>query len=195
VQNQFRSDPEAQKVLNILRQGETDVINGNLLTLPVGGGLLYVQPVYVKSSTGTQFPLLQKVFVSFGDKVGFANTLSEALDQVFGSGVVANPDTGTPTPSPSPTPTPSPTNPNGSESRAALAQALSDAQKAIQDGQTALANGDFAAYGEAQDALKKALARAIDAEAALDGTAGTGTAAPTLQPSAKPSSAAAPASA
>ena len=123
VQNQFRSDTEAQKVLNILRQGETDVINGNLLTLPVGGGLLYVQPVYVKSSQGTQFPLLQKVFVSFGDQVGFADTLSGALDQVFGDRGRAEPDTGTPTPTPTPTPspTPTPTNPDGSESRAALA--------------------------------------------------------------------------
>jgi uncharacterized membrane protein (UPF0182 family) len=194
VQNQFRSDTEAQKVLNILRQGETDVINGNLLTLPVGGGLLYVQPVYVKSSTGTQFPLLQKVFVLFGDKVGFADTLSGALDQVFGAGVVSNPNAGTPTPTP--TPTPSPTNPGGAESRAALAQALSDAQKAIQDGQTALAKGDFAAYGQAQDALKKALASAIDAEAKLDGTASKGAATPTPQPTATPSkAAAAPASA
>jgi uncharacterized membrane protein (UPF0182 family) len=192
VQNQFRSDTEAQKVLNILRQGETDVINGNLLTLPVGGGLLYVQPVYVKSSTGTQFPLLQKVFVSFGEKVGFADTLSGALDQVFGAGVVSNPNGGTPSPTPTPTPTPAPTNPGGAESRAALAQALSDAQKAIQDGQTALAKGDFAAYGQAQDALKKALASAIEAEAKLDGTASKDAAIPTPQPTATPSKAAAP---
>ena len=106
VQNQFRSDTEAQKVLNILRQGETDVINGNLLTLPVGGGLLYVQPVYVKSSSGTQFPLLQKVFVSFGDQVGFADTLSGALDQVFGERGRAEPRLGDRYPEPTPTPTP-----------------------------------------------------------------------------------------
>ena len=192
VQTQFRSDTEAQNVLNLLRQGETDVVNGNLLTLPVGGGLLYVQPVYVKSSTGTQFPLLRKVFVSFGDKVGFASTLSEALDQVFGDGVVATPDPGTPTPDPG-TPTPSPTNPDSSESRAALAQALADAQQAITDGQAALAKGDFAAYGEAQDALQRALARAIDAESKLDGTSSAGTATP--QPTATPSAAASPASA
>ena len=50
----------------------------------MGGGLLYVQPVYVQSSSGTQYPLLRKVLVSFGDKIGFADTLQEALDQVFG---------------------------------------------------------------------------------------------------------------
>src|SRR3712207_7787411 len=32
------------------------------------------------------FPLLQKVLVNYGDRVGYANTLAEALDQVFGAG-------------------------------------------------------------------------------------------------------------
>ncbi|MDK8237412.1 UPF0182 family membrane protein [Actinomyces urogenitalis] len=84
VQNNFDSDSTASQVLNLLSQQGSQVIKGNLLTLPVGGGLLYVQPVYVQSSSGTQYPLLRKVLVSFGDKVGFADTLSEALDQVFG---------------------------------------------------------------------------------------------------------------
>lgn len=178
VQNQFRADPEAQNVLNILRQGETDVINGNLLTLPVGGGLLYVQPVYVRSSQGTQFPLLQKVFVSFGDDVGFADTLSEALDEVFGEGVAEPQDPGVDPEDPAdPTPEPEPdpgTEPELAEARAALALALADAQQALTDGQAALAEGDFAAYGEAQDDLERALSRAIAAEARLDGVTGGG---------------------
>lgn len=84
VQNNFDSDSTASQVLNLLSQQGSQVIKGNLLTLPVGGGLLYVQPVYVQSSSGTQYPLLRKVLVSFGDKVGFADTLSGALDLVFG---------------------------------------------------------------------------------------------------------------
>jgi uncharacterized membrane protein (UPF0182 family) len=193
VQNQFRADPEAQNVLNILRQGETDVINGNLLTLPVGGGLLYVQPVYVKSSSGTQFPLLQKVFVSFGDEVGFADTLSEALDQIFGEGTAEpqDPDVDPVTPTPTPDEPDAEPDPDLTEARQALAQALADAQKAITDGEAALADGDFAAYGEAQDALERALARAIAAEArldeAVDGGGDAASASPTPSPSASAS--------
>ncbi|MCB2412103.1 UPF0182 family protein [Demequina sp. TTPB684] len=178
VQNQFRSDPEAQNVLNLLRQGETDVINGNLLTLPVGGGLLYVQPVYVRSSQGTQFPLLQKVFVSFGDEVGFADTLSGALDQVFGSGAtddipdptdpVDGQDPDEPAEPDEPTEPAEPVDPDASAARADLRTALADAQQALLDGQDALTEGDFAAYGEAQAALAEALGRAAQAEAALD---------------------------
>ena len=53
---------------------------GNLLTLPVGGGLLYVQPVYIKrqAAEGT-YPVLQFVAASFGKDVGFGQTLDEAL--------------------------------------------------------------------------------------------------------------------
>jgi len=186
VQNNFNSDPGAQETLNLLRQGETDVVSGNLLTLPVGGGLLYVQPVYVQSSSGTQVPLLRKVFVSFGDEVGFADTLQEALDQVFGEGAAPDtdepvdevepdteldpgdvPDTSEPTPTPSESepatdPTAAP-----DDAQAALEDALARAQQALLDGQEALADGDFAAYGEAQEELEQAIEDAILAEEAL----------------------------
>lgn len=84
VQGIFDSNTTVSQTLNLLSQQGSEVIKGNLLTLPVGGGLLYVQPVYVQGSTGTQYPLLRKVLVAFGDQVGFADTLSEALNQVFG---------------------------------------------------------------------------------------------------------------
>ena len=66
MQNDFNADPDINVELNILRQGESRTINGNLLTLPIGGGLLYVQPVYIQSTGSTSFPLLQRVLVAFG---------------------------------------------------------------------------------------------------------------------------------
>src|SRR5699024_9223153 len=87
VQATFNAEPNVSQALNLLKSGNSEVINGNLLTLPVGGGLLYVQPVYLQSSAsggGTQYPLLQMVLGSFGDRIGFAPTLDEALCLVFG---------------------------------------------------------------------------------------------------------------
>ncbi|MCC2319079.1 UPF0182 family membrane protein [Cellulomonas chengniuliangii] len=187
VNNNFSADPTVSQQLNLLQQANSAVVRGNLLTLPVGGGLLYVQPVYVQSSSGTQFPLLQRVLVAFGDQIGFAPTLDEALDQVFGgdSGTNAG-DVGTdpeagveqpapedgatdaPTSEPTASPTPEPTDAPTGDARAALDKALSDASQAMKDGQTALAAGDFAAYGEAQKRLDTALAAAIAAEEQLD---------------------------
>ena len=194
VQNTFRSNPEVSQSLNVLQLGDSTVVSGNLLTLPVGGGLLYVQPVYVQSSGGTQFPLLQKVLVSFGEQIGFADTLAEALDQVFGGDAGVDdvapgddaeevpdapvdgetPDDGeeptpTPTATPTQTPTAEPTQSPSGDARADLQAALEDARDALQAGQDALARGDWAAYGEAQDALQDALERAIAADAQLEG--------------------------
>ena len=39
----------------------------NLLTLPAGNGLLYVQPVFVRAQGGESFPTLQRVLVSYGN--------------------------------------------------------------------------------------------------------------------------------
>ncbi len=93
AQNKFNSDPTVSQALNLLRQGASAVLNGNLLTLPVGGGLLYVQPVYLKSTGETSYPTLQRVLVAFGDKIGFAPTLDEALNQLFGGRSVPPPAT------------------------------------------------------------------------------------------------------
>ncbi|HET8614769.1 MAG TPA: UPF0182 family protein [Actinomycetales bacterium] len=161
VQNNFNANPAVSTNLNLLRQGNSEVESGNLLTLPVGGGLLYVQPVYVRGSGTTSYPLLQKVLVSFGDQIGFADTLDEALDQVFGgnSGASAG-DAGTGGTGNGGTPTTPPVKNASADLKAALA----DAQQAIKDGQAALAKGDFAAYGQAQQRLQDALQRAVEAD-------------------------------
>ena len=152
IASNFEAKPEVANTLSLLRQGGSDVVLGNLLTLPVGGGLLYVQPVYVKATANNSaYPLLQKVLVSFGDVIGFDSSLKGALDQVFGG----NSGTSTATPSA----------PTTSNSSADLSSALANAKQAIADGQAALAKGDFAAYGRAQDRLKAAIAAAIAAQA------------------------------
>jgi uncharacterized membrane protein (UPF0182 family) len=70
VASNFEAKPEVAQALSLLRQGGSDVVLGNLLTLPVGGGLLYVQPVYVRATANNSaYPLLQKVLVSFGDVI------------------------------------------------------------------------------------------------------------------------------
>ena len=150
VASNFEAKPEVANALSLLRQGGSDVVLGNLLTLPVGNGLLYVQPVYVKATgNASAYPLLQKVLVSFGDVIGFDSSLKGALDQVFGGNSGTNS---------------SAANPTTSNSSADLASALQSAKQAIADGQAALAKGDFAAYGRAQDRLKAAIAAALSAQ-------------------------------
>ena len=177
VQAQFDSDANVGQQLNLLRQGQTQVISGNLLTLPVGGGLLYVQPVYVRSTGDTSYPLLRKILVSFGDRIAFEDTLDEALDALFGgdSGAIAGdgviepgttpdpvdttePETVTP---PAPQPDESVDEGPGTVVVEGLEAALRDAQRALQDREAAYRNNDLVAAAEADRRLTEALERAF----------------------------------
>ena len=169
VQNQIEvstersQDPSEQLNLSQFiaqnRQSGRQLTFGNLLTLPVGGGLLYVQPLYVQSSReGGSFPQNKATIAVFGKEVAWGTTLSQALDGLFGgdAGASAGDEDVTPT------------DPDGSsEPRegdpVALAQALADMEKAYADAEAALRAGDFTAYGEAQARLKDAIARAVQA--------------------------------
>jgi uncharacterized membrane protein (UPF0182 family) len=158
VQNAFSTDAEVGRLLNILRQGSTQVLNGNLLTLPVGGGLLYVQPVYIKSTGETSFPLLKKVLVAFGDKIAFEDTLNGALDALFGGNSGASAGDGTAIDVPTKPGTP---NTPAASNSAKLKQALQAARNAMIAKESAMAKGDWAAYGKADAALKAALDAAL----------------------------------
>ncbi|MGH3342567.1 MAG: UPF0182 family protein, partial [Carbonactinosporaceae bacterium] len=152
VQNAFSSNSQVAQTVNILRRGDSDVVYGNLLTLPVGGGLLYVEPVYVQAATGTSYPLLRKVLVGWGENVAFADTLQEALDSVFQGNAGAPTGEGA-APGGAPVPV-----------SGELRTALQDAQDAMERSRDALQKGDFAAYGQAQEDLRSALERAVVAE-------------------------------
>ncbi len=180
VQNQMVSDDVVAQELNILKRGTT-VKFGNLLTFPVGGGLLYVEPVYVEAEASTSFPLLRKVLVSFGNDVAFEDTLQGALNSLFANQGGA-PGGGTTTPPPSGGGTGTGTGANN----AAVTAALQEAQAAIVAAQKALAAGDFAAYGVAQKQLQVAIDRAVAAQ--------SGSASPSPSPSGSASGSASPSS-
>ncbi len=157
VVNQFLSNRQvADSLFALQRNGK--VTFGNLLTLPVADGLLYVQPVFVQASAGANaFPTLQQVIVSFGSQTVSRPTLGGALTALYallgsatpGGGGGSAPPTPPPTAAPSPGPTVAPP--------ADVAAAIAAADRAFRDGQAAFGRGDFVAYGEAQQRLQQAL--------------------------------------
>ncbi|WP_432534924.1 UPF0182 family membrane protein [Kineococcus arenarius] len=185
IQNDIQSNAAVAEQVRLLSLGQgSEVIYGNLLTLPVGGGLLYVEPIYARSTGENSFPQLRKVVAVFGDQIAIADTLDEALDDVFNgdSGATAGDEGVAPVdetpaqdggPSPEPTASPSPGTPApvDGDPQAQLQAALEQARTAIQDSAAALAQQDFAAYGEAQERLRAAVESATAAQEALAGAA------------------------
>jgi uncharacterized membrane protein (UPF0182 family) len=136
IANAFQTDKGVSQALLQYQQSKTaSILYGNLLTLPVGNGLLYVQPVYIqKSAIVGSYPVLQFVIASFGKDVGFGQTLDEALRVALGLKEGTAPsDDGTTTP------------PTSGSSKTA-SQYLSDATNYYDEAQAALKKGDLATY-------------------------------------------------
>jgi uncharacterized membrane protein (UPF0182 family) len=173
VQSQFNSEQDIAESIRLLRGGDSEVEYGNLMTVPLDGGLLYVEPVYVRGG-GLKYPLLRKVLVTYGGNTAFEDTLDQALNKVFGADGTTTPPPDEDTTKPPPT-----------SSNPTVQAALDDAQKAFDQGQEALKKGDWEAYGRAQKDLEDALQRAEDAQAKADKTSGSSK--NSDKPSAKPS--------
>lgn len=100
IANELSSDEAVREELLSFTQGGVTPVPGNLLTLPVGDGLMYVQPLYAKrSGTESSFPILRFVTVSYGDEIGIGTTLREAIADVLGV-APENPSTPPPTTEP-----------------------------------------------------------------------------------------------
>ncbi|MDR1852315.1 MAG: UPF0182 family protein, partial [Propionibacteriaceae bacterium] len=153
-----------------LNQGSAAATYGNLLTLPVGGGLLYVLPVYTeREGNKGSYPFLTAVVVRFGQEVGFGATLQDALDQVFQGNagastnegedgdVTPGDNPGTPVDPDNPSPSPSASPSEGPKDTKGL---LKEAEDAFVAADQALKNGDLAEYqkqiGIAQKAVEEA---------------------------------------
>ncbi|WP_344239874.1 UPF0182 family protein [Actinocorallia libanotica] len=154
MQNDFKGNEKAAPILNRPQGSTTEVVYGNLLTLPFAGGFMYVQPVYQQAATGAQYPVLGWVLVSFGDQIGFATTFEEALEQILKPGTDV-PETAGDTPSQEGDEQPANTSPN-------VQQAIDDVKKALGEAQEALKSGDLQKYADAQDKLEAAINKLVE---------------------------------
>ena len=159
IQNQFENFPAASIELTQLRNGGSQVIQGNLVTIPLGKGFLSVEPVYVAASAqgnaGT-YPQLKRVFTYFQGQVGYASTLAGSLAGLFGT-------IGQQTPGPGGT----------GHVSALVLQYLAQAEKYYAQAQAALRNGQgLGAYYADIQKMKLALDNARQAAGASKTTPG-----------------------
>ncbi len=86
VANQFSSDQDVADALAQFNRSGARVLRGNLLTLPVNDGLMYVQPVYaLRELSDASFPILRYVLTKYGDNIGLGTTLRDSLEDLIRS--------------------------------------------------------------------------------------------------------------
>jgi uncharacterized membrane protein (UPF0182 family) len=158
VATDFATDSKIQDELTEFNvSSNISKVYGNLLTLPVGDSLLYVQPLYTKKAgteTSGNFPVLNFVLVSFGDRLAIATTMSEAISEVLRVDTDSQSGTGAP----------------GAGSGTGSGPALDDhvvsllqrADRAFAQAKQALTDGDLAAYQEHTDEAQRLVNRALE---------------------------------
>ena len=168
IANQFAADEAIQNALLAFTRTNSKALYGNLLTLPVGDGLLYVQPLYTLREAGEgTFPVLRFVLVSFGKEVGYGPTLTSALDDVLGVTDGEGSVIDTPTPGDGP-------GPSGT-----VKTLLERAEAKFLEAEAALQKGNLQGYAAAQEEARVLVERALQVAGAV--------AKPSPSPSASPS--------
>jgi uncharacterized protein len=170
IANTFAADERIQTELLPIRNN-SQVRYGNLLTLPVGGGLLYVQPVYALREAGEgTYPVLRFVLASFGKEAGYGTNLTEALEDVLrnagNEGTVDVPGEDEPG-GQQPSGPDQPEGPDGPEgpsqgADAEVLQLLEQADEAFAAADAALRRGDLQGYQRQQEQAQSLVTQAIE---------------------------------
>ena len=168
IANEFAQNSNVRDKLLPYQSGNAPPIFGNLLTLPVADGLIYVEPVYaVRSGSTSGYPILQFVLVSYGGDVGIGRTLGAALADVLNvdQSVTPPPDSG------------NNGNGNGTPTGTVNEQirvALAKADAAFTAADRALAAQDLATYATQVQKAQRFVNRALSLASQRDDTASKG---------------------
>lgn len=163
VEAAINQDPTISSQRTLWGQEGSSVIFGNLLTVPIGNSLLYVQPLYLQSSQ-TQLPQIQRIIVFYRSpsanpnlpsgqqqNVVMAATLGEALTAIFGGTAPPGTQSG-----PGGTSTPTTTPPTSGVS-STVTNLVAQANSQYAAAQAALRAGDLSAFAKDIEALGKTL--------------------------------------
>jgi hypothetical protein len=131
VGTRINQNPEISREFTLLGQEGSEVIQGNMLVVPIEESVVYVQPIYLAGDVGA-IPEFKKAIVVFGDRIAMRDTLPEALAAVFGDAppVDGGTDGGT----------------DGGEVPGDVQSLLDEAAAAFARADDALRSGDLATY-------------------------------------------------
>lgn len=146
IENRIGQDIVITEQLALWSRGGSNVIRGNLLLIPLGESILYVEPVFLEAEAGG-LPELKRVIVTAGEHIAMEPTLDESIKAIFGA---AEPPT-----EPEVIPLP-PTEPEVPVT-ADIANLIEEARQHYEKAQQYLKDGDWAGYGKELDTLKAVL--------------------------------------
>ncbi|MFC2021428.1 UPF0182 family protein [Chloroflexota bacterium] len=144
IENRIEQDIDITQQFTLL--GKERYIRGNLLLIPLGESMLFVEPVFLEAEAGG-LPELKRVIVAAGDKIAMEPTLQESLTAIFGTEAPPTESEVTPPGRAEP----------GEPVTADIAGLIEEAQRHYNQAQEYLVAGDWTGYGEELEALEAIL--------------------------------------
>jgi uncharacterized protein len=158
IQARINQDSTISAQFTLWSRAGSEVVRGDLLVLPMGDSILYVEPIFLRS-TESSFPEFKRVILASQNKLAFADSLEQGIRQLLGEATIPPPDGG------------------GGELPGDVASLVAEAQRLYDAAQAALAAGDLGTY----QARINELAAVIDRLGEL-----VGAPSPSASPSAAP---------
>jgi hypothetical protein len=90
IEARIDQDSEISKVLTLWNQQGSEVIRGNLLTIPIDTSIIYFEPIYLQANTA-KFPQIKKIVLSTQDKLVWGDTFEDALNLLLGEATTETP--------------------------------------------------------------------------------------------------------
>jgi hypothetical protein len=139
---------------------------GNLLLIPIEQSILYVRPLYTQAEGGTPVPLLRRVIVAYGDEIVMADTLRDALVDIFDTAPQTLEEPGDRPEQPSPDGEEEPPDGEEPEPAAEVADLLARAQELFEAAEAGLAeDGDLGAYQDRIERAQQLIEQALELSA------------------------------
>ncbi|MCL5022562.1 MAG: UPF0182 family protein [Nitrospirae bacterium] len=129
----INQDTDISRQISLWDQRGSQVIQGNLLVIPIENSLIYIQPLYLRAENG-KIPELKRVIVAYENRIAMEETLDAALSRIFGEVRVSDETVPVPVARPAAAP----------EQKGLASQAREHFDRAMK----AQREGDWALYGE-----------------------------------------------
>lgn len=153
IEAQIDQNTEISKEFSLWNSSGTTYRRGNMFIIPINTSILYVEPVYLEA-TNSSIPEVKRIIVAYGDRIAYEETLAECLVSLFGeeaangvdsSGGSVSEETSTGTGKPA------------QNTELTQDELIQQAVTAYDNAQSAMQQGDWAAYGECLEDLEEAL--------------------------------------
>jgi len=141
IQARINQDSTISAQFTLWSAAGSSVVRGNLLVLPMGDSILYVEPIFLQS-TQSSFPEFKRVILAVQNRLAFADTVAQGISQLLGEASIPPPDNG-----------------GGGVLPSDVASLVADAQRLYDAAQAALTAGDLGTYQARINDLAKVITK------------------------------------